>query len=303
MHLRRNIVLAGAGLAVILAWFGLSGEAPPDIPNPVERAGAPADTLAAPPVDPVGILTALDSTAWAGRALALSMFAGDSSGMAEASAVRSRAMDRLERAARTPDVILRLPWPDRVRWLSRALEEKRVDWSRALLRGLGDRLPEAGSGNAGPAGLTVALSRIAVAGADAEDERAAAGGNGPGDSAAAADSTGVADALRLAAGARDYPLRDEAVYRIWADAVAVGDTSAALAWADTLVAASPRSARTPSVRITRARALLSRGRPAEAVAEARLALPAAEDAALHALVARALLARGAPGRPPSSWRP
>ncbi len=38
MHLRRNIVLAGAGLAVVLAWFGLSGEAPP-VPDP---GGPPA---------------------------------------------------------------------------------------------------------------------------------------------------------------------------------------------------------------------------------------------------------------------
>ncbi len=293
MHLRRSIVLAGAGLAVVLAWFGLSGEAPPRAADPAGGPGAPAESAAASPIDPVEIVTALDSTAWAGRALTLAMFAGDSSGMVEASVVRSRAMDRLERAGRAPGVILHMPWPDRVRWLSRALEEQRPDWSRALLRGLGNRLPEPGSGNAGAAGLAVALSRIAVARADAED--GAVGIATPSGEGAAADTNGEGEALRLAAGARDYPLRDEAIYRLWANAEAAGDTAAALAWADTLVDSAPRSARAPSVRITRARSLLARGRPAEAAAEARLALPYAEDAALHALVARALLAQGRNG--------
>jgi soluble lytic murein transglycosylase-like protein len=285
---RRNAGPAGATAAVLLAWFWLSAGAPPGPAGAVSRA-APAETAAA--ITPIQVMGALDSTAWAGRALALAMFAGDSVRMVEASAVRRRAMATLDGASRTPEIILHMPWPDRVRWLSRALEEKRVDWSRALLEGLGNRLPDPGSANAGPGGLAVALSRIAVARASVEDESVPGGGAVVPDTAAA-DSSLAEGPLRLAAGAEDYPLRDEAIYRLWQDAEADGDTAAAVLWADSLVACAPRSARTPLVRITRARALLAAGRPLEAVAEARLALPAAEDAALDAFIARALLAEG-----------
>ncbi len=255
----------------------LLGALAPASGPPPGGPGAAPDSLG--PVAAPGaaeVSEALEALASARRGLVLAEFAGDSTAMVAAAGAEAAADSLLERAAAAPETIRAMVWPDRVRWLSRALEARRGDWSAALVKALGGELPAPGSPSRGPAALAVALNVWAGQETEAEEQESA-----PADSVAE-------DALRIAAGER-FRLRDEALYRLWALADADGDTVAALAWADSLVAAAPRSLRTPLVRLTRARALLAAGDPAAGVAEARLALPGADSAALRWFLARALL--------------
>lgn len=249
---------------------------------PEGDAAAPALPATAVPAE--AVQNALDSLAVARRALVTGAYLGRADHMARAAATRDRALDTLEQAMTHPGVIRELPWPVREAWLGFALSERLPHWSRALLEGLHGELPPTGSPSRGPVSLAVALNALRLLESNPEDENAFLRG------AEHAALERVAGGALEAAAAESFPLRDEALYRLWQLADANGETQEAAAWADLLARDHARSPRTPWVRVTRARALLDRGRAADAVEEARLAYPQADNAQTSWFIAEALVA-------------
>lgn len=193
-------------------------------------------------------------------------FHGELAQMASAADARDRGLLDLDVAIVSPETIRELPWPLRTEWLRLALRERRLDWSRQLLEALGGEPPPEGSASRGPSALAMGLTALRLLELDPEDDSAFLNGN---------PDTPLLDVAReafSAAAYEDFLLRDEAVYRLWELSDGEGDTTGALAWADSLVQLDPRSTRIPEVRMTRARAALRAGDPSRAVAEARIIL-------------------------------
>ncbi len=285
--------LAAAAAALAGAGPGAGARtAPPDtslavpadsVGGALLRAEAAADT-SGPAPDAAEVAAALDTLGLAERALVVGVFEGDSLAMARSSEHRLASLRLLDRAAaRHPERIRELVWPDRVRWLHAALEGHRPDWSRRLVEALGGELPERDSSTRAPLALAEAMAAL--------EAREAGGGALP-DTAAALSLEAIHAALVAAGESVDFRLRDEALYRLWSLAEAAGDSAAALGWADSLIAVNPASLRAPRVRLTRARAFFAAGRAEEAVNELRLAPPEVDTAEIHWLLARIRLSQG-----------
>ena len=253
-------------LAAVLA----AGPHPADSGVPDRPDGNVADALAA-----------LDS---ARKQFVTAEFHGDMRQMDLAADEREWGLLQLDRAIASPQTILELPWPLRSEWLRLALRERRLDWSRPLLEALAGEPPPEGSASRGPGALVVGLTALKLLELDPEDENAFINGDPD------ASLFAVAQNAFLIAASEDFLLRDEAMYRLWHLAEGEGDTTDALAWADSLITLYPRSIRAPEVRITRARAALRAGDPSRAVEEARAVLPAGDSAEVRWLLAESYTA-------------
>jgi soluble lytic murein transglycosylase-like protein len=227
------------------------------------------------------VTSALEEIAGARQRFVMAEFRGDTLGMAESGGRREAALLVLEAGAGSPEVIRELPWPVRTEWLRVALQERRDDWSRALLLALEGTPPPPGSPSRGPAALAIGLAALRLVELDPEDDSAFLDTQPP------VPLFETARQAFLTAAKESFVLQDEAFYRLWDLAEGEGDSVEALAWADSLVMLYPRSLRTPQVCLTLARAALVAGDPSRAVDEARKAIPTRDSAELRWLLARA----------------
>ena len=247
-----------------------------------DRAGA---------ASPAAALDSLDLAAGIHRT---GLYAGSSAALAEAGRLRAHALGILDSLTVPPVSLDGVDWPTRSRWLDRALLERRADWSRALVLAHapgGDlRLPDPGSPTRGPCALRLGLNALAAR--DAGSAGKAGDARPAGDAGEPAGLDDLAQRAFLVAAEQPFLLRDEAFYRLHERAVGESDTAAALRWADSLAVHTPRSARTPGIRVTRVEALLRAGDPAGALEEARLALPDGDSPRLRTRVIEANLEMG-----------
>lgn len=256
--------------------------------NAHAEAGADSSLTGAGPTPAAWVAAALESLQTARGRFVTGAFVGDTTMMADAARSREDGLDVLDRFADDPQALLDLPWPVRTSWVEAALREHRTDWVRSLLETLNGEPPDTGSPSRGQAALVLGLGARTLLDLDPEDESAFLEGDED-----LPLATVARNAFLIAAG-EAFPLRDEAFYQLWNLAEGEGDTLEAVAWADSLIATTPRSARAQEVRLTRARALLAAGKPSEASREAGLALPDRDSAELRWFLARCSHALGFP---------
>jgi len=252
------------------------------------QAGPDSSLAVSGPTPAAWVAAALESLDTARGRFVTAAVVGDTAAMAASARTREAGLDILDRSSDTPELLLELSWPIRISWIEAALRERRSDWVRVLLEVLDGRPPEAGSPSRGPAALVLGLGARSLLDLDPEDENAYLEGD---------EDLPLATVARnafLAAVGESFPLRDEAFYQLWNLAEGEGDTLDAVAWADSLIATTPRSLRAPEVRLTRARALLAQGKPSEAAQEAGLALPDRDTPELRWFLAECSHALGFP---------
>ncbi len=101
-----------------------------------QAASSPAESLVSTAGRAATVAAPLDSVELSRRTLAVALFRGDATGMAEASRSEARALAALDTFADHedfPGAWRALDWPSRLRWFARAAEDRRVDWVRRAL--------------------------------------------------------------------------------------------------------------------------------------------------------------------------
>ena len=206
---------------------------------------------------------------------------GDRTALATVETARTKALTVLDRALSVPAVVEELPWPDRRALLGLALHEHNIEWSRTLWESYEAELGLLSGPGRGPNAFVLGLTADRLRSVTTPD-----------DSASVASLIAFSRRAYGIAVEENFLLRDEAMYRLWQSADAEEDTALASSWADSLALRHPRSVRTPQIRLTRARAKQGQGEPAEALEEARLALPTHNSAELRWVMVMAALDLG-----------